>query len=108
MAIKPIKIITPVGMMGYEVDKLYKGIKLGRSLIIIDAGSTDSGPQKLALNVGTYPHEAHVRDFANVLDAIYHHKLKLIVTSAGGDGSNYHVNEFVQIVDDYCSEKGYR
>jgi hypothetical protein len=109
MAKGPVKILTPVGMMGYgyEVDKLYKGIQLGASVIIIDAGSTDSGPQKLALNEGTCPHEAHVRDFANVLDAIYHHKLKLIITSAGGDGSNYHVDEFVQIVDDYCQEKGY-
>ncbi|KAN0119254.1 protein of unknown function (DUF4387) domain containing protein [Hyaloscypha variabilis] len=105
----PVKILTPVGMMGYgyEVDKVYKGIQLGASAIIIDAGSTDSGPQKLALNEGTCPHEAHVRDFAHVLDAIFHHKLKLIITSAGGDGSNYHVDEFVKIVDDYCLEKGY-
>jgi hypothetical protein len=33
--------------------------------------------------------------------------LKLIITSAGIDGSNYHVDEFVKIVDDYCFEKGY-
>jgi hypothetical protein len=48
----PVKILTPVGMMGYgyEVDKAYKGIQLGATAIIIDAGSSDSGPQKLALN----------------------------------------------------------
>ncbi|CZR53527.1 uncharacterized protein PAC_03406 [Phialocephala subalpina] len=109
MTIKPVKIVTPVGMMGYgyEVDKLYKGIQLGASAIIIDAGSTDSGPQKLALGEGTCPHEAHVRDFGNVLDAVFHHKVKLIISSAGGDGSNSHVDEFVGIVQDYCVEKGY-
>jgi hypothetical protein len=109
MAKGPVKILTPVGMMGYgyEVDKVYKGIQLGATAIIIDAGSTDSGPQKLALGDGTCPHEAHVRDFAHVLDAVYHHKVKLIITSAGGDGSNNHVDEFVEIVEDYCTAKGY-
>ena len=34
-------------------------------------------------------------------------ELKLIITSAGGDGSKYHVDEFVSIVDEYCTEKGY-
>lgn len=109
MAKDPVIIVTPVGMMGYgyETDKLYKGIKLGASAIIIDAGSTDSGPQKLALNEGTCPPSAHIRDFKNVLDAVYHHKVKLIISSAGGDGSNYHVDEFVGMIDDYCTEKGY-
>jgi len=72
----------------YRVDKVYKGIQLGVTTIIIDAGSTDSGPQELALNEGTCPHEAHVRDFAHVLDAIFHYKLKLIITLAGGNDSN--------------------
>ena len=109
MGIRPIKIITPVGMMGYGYDtpKLYQGLKMGASAIIIDAGSTDSGPQKLALGEGTCPHEAHVRDFGPILDACFHHKVKIIISSAGGDGSNSHVNEFVDIVNDYCTEKGY-
>ena len=107
--IQPVKIVTPVGMCGYgyETDKLYQGIKMGASAIILDSGSTDSGPQKLALGEGTCPHEAHVRDFGPLLDACYHHKIKLIVSSAGGDGSNNHVDEFVDIINDYCNEKGY-
>ena len=109
MVTQPVKILTPVGMMGYgyEVDKLYKGIQLGASAIIIDAGSTDSGPQKLALNEGTCPKEAHIKDFAQVLDAVYHHKVKLIIGSAGGDGSDWHVDQFVDMVNEYCTEKGY-
>jgi hypothetical protein len=105
----PVKILTPIGMMGYGYDagKLYQGIQLGATALIMDAGSTDSGPQKLALGEGTCPHEAHVRDFAAVIDAVYHHKVKLIVASAGGDGTNSHVDEFVDIVKDYCVEKGY-
>ena len=91
---------------GYETDKLYEGIQMGATAIIIDAGSTDSGPQKLALNEGTCPHEAHVRDFGPVLDACFHHKVKLIISSAGGDGSKYHVDEFVDIVNEYCVKKG--
>ncbi len=109
MTAKPVKIVTPVGMMGYgyETDKLYKGIKLGASAIIIDAGSTDSGPQKLAINQGTCPPSAQIRDFRDVLDAVYHHKVKLIISSAGGDGSDYHVDGYVDMVNNYCLEKGY-
>lgn len=109
MAPAEIKIVTPVGMMGYgyETAKLYKGLKMGASAIILDAGSTDSGPQKLALGEGTCPHEAHVRDFGPILDACFHHKVKVIISSAGGDGSNGHVDEFVGIIDDYCNKMGY-
>ncbi len=109
MAVKPVKILAPVGMMGYgyEKDKLYKGIQLGAGAIIVDAGSTDSGPQKLALGEGICPREACARDFSTILDAVYHHKVKLIVGSAGGDGSNSHVDQFVDIVKEYSDQKGY-
>ena len=109
MAPKPVKILTPVGMMGYgyETGRLYQGLNMGADAIILDAGSTDSGPQKLALGEGTCPREAHVRDFGPILDACFHHKKKVIISSAGGDGSNSHVDMFVDIIDTYCKEKGY-
>lgn len=109
MAEPCVKIVTPVGMLGYgyDIDRLYQGIKMGATAIIVDAGSTDSGPQKLALGDGTCPHEAHVRDFGPLLDACYHHRVKVIISSAGGDGSNSHVDEMIGIVDDHCKAKGY-
>ena len=80
---------------GYETPKLYQGLKMGASAIILDAGSTDSGPQKLALGEGTNPHSANIRDLGPILDACFHHKVKVLISSAGGDGSNQHVDEIV-------------
>lgn len=107
---EPVKIVTPVGSigMGFDPAKLYEGIKMGATAIIADAGSTDSGPQKLALGVTMCPHDAYVEDFAHIVDAAWHHKVKVIVTSAGGDGSNQHVDEFVDIIQEHCMNKNYR
>ncbi|KAK5950065.1 hypothetical protein OHC33_008780 [Knufia fluminis] len=107
---EPVKIVTPVGSigMGFDPAKLYEGIRLGASAIIADAGSTDSGPQKLALGVTMCPHDAYVEDFEHIVDAAYHHKVKVLVSSAGGERSNKHVDEFVDIIQEHCLKKNYR
>ncbi|KEF60747.1 uncharacterized protein A1O9_02308 [Exophiala aquamarina CBS 119918] len=106
----PVKIVTPVGSigMGFDPAKLYEGLKLGATAIIADAGSTDSGPQKLALGVTMCPHDAYVEDFEHIVDACWHHKVKVLISSAGGDGSNKHVDEFVDIIEEHCQKKNYR
>ena len=106
----PVKIVTPVGSigMGFDPAKLFEGIKLGATAIIADAGSTDSGPQKLGLGETMCPHDAYVEDFEHIVDAVHHHKVKVLVSSAGGDGSNKHVDEFVDIIQEHCLKKGYR
>jgi hypothetical protein len=105
----PIKILTPVGCVGYgyDHDMLYKGIEMGATAIICDAGSTDGGPQKLALGTSTARREAYVRDLCPMVDACFHHRVKVIISSAGGNGSDEHVEEFVSIIRDHCNEKGY-
>ena len=80
---------------------------MGATAIICDAGSTDSGPQKLALGTSTVPRESYIRDLCPMVDACFHHKVKVIISSAGGDGSNEHVDDFVSIIQDHCDEKGY-
>ncbi|CAM0143139.1 hypothetical protein VKS41_006098 [Umbelopsis sp. WA50703] len=107
---EPVKIVTPVGMLGYgySTDLLYKGLAEGASAIIVDAGSTDSGPQKLALGESTCPHESYVQDMGPMLDACWHHKVKILISSAGGDGSNEHVDELVDIIKKYAEEKKYQ
>jgi hypothetical protein len=105
----PIKILTPVGCVGYGYSTalLYKGIELGATAIICDAGSTDSGPQKLALGSSTVPRESYVRDLCPMVDACFHHRVKVIISSAGGDGSDEHVDDFVDIIRTHCEEKRY-
>src|SRR5271170_4045105 len=106
---EPIKIVTPIGCVGYgfNIKKLYQAIEMGASAIICDAGSTDSGPQKLALGVSTVPRQSYVRDIQPMVDACYHHKVKVLISSVGGDGSDEHVDDFVKIIQDYSLEKGY-
>ncbi|KAG2175213.1 hypothetical protein INT44_007701 [Umbelopsis vinacea] len=105
-----IKILTPIGMLGYGYSDalLYKGLSMGAKAIIVDSGSTDSGPQKLALGETTCPREAYVRDLSTILDACYHHRVKVLIGSAGGDGSNDHVDLFVDIIDEYSKKKDYK
>ncbi|KAL1608232.1 hypothetical protein SLS60_003171 [Paraconiothyrium brasiliense] len=59
---------------------------------LLDSGSTDSGPEKLALGHMTSP-----RTSWNV---------PLVFTSAGGDGSDEHVGEMLDVLREICEEQG--
>lgn len=105
-----IKILTPVGMIGYgfNEDLFWKAVEDGVDAIIADCGSTDSGPQKLARGTTTVTRAAYVHDL-NILVAacsIYH--VPILLGSAGGDGSDDHVQFFLQIVTELIQQKGYR
>jgi hypothetical protein len=46
-----LRILTPIGMLGYgfNQDLFWAAIEEGVDAVILDSGSTDSGPAKLAL-----------------------------------------------------------
>ena len=105
-------IVTPTGMLGYGVNKEETTQVLERlvptgvpTAIIIDGGSTDSGPSKLALGTTTAPREAYVRDLTQLLHLVYKFRVPLIFSSAGGDGSNDHVCFMRDIIEEICSLK---
>lgn len=75
--------------------------------IIMDSGSTDSGPQKLALGQTTTPRSAYVRDLMPLLAACHKYKVPIIISSCGGDGSNDHVDLFLEIVNTLSVNHGY-
>jgi hypothetical protein len=88
------QIITPVGMLGYgfpehqAVAALQKMAQLPTpTAIILDSGSTDSGPSKLALGSMTCPRSSYVRDLRKLLQLVLKYKVPLLISSAGGDGS---------------------
>ncbi|KAF6802430.1 caib baif family enzyme [Colletotrichum sojae] len=91
-------IVSPVGCMGYGfddapvADELRKLVATGTPVaIILDAGSTDSGPEKLALGTMTCPRSAYVKDLTKLLKLVHEFEVKLIFSSAGGDGADEHV-----------------
>src|SRR5216684_2057653 len=94
-----IRILTPSGMLGYgfPVDHVKMGLALKPHAITIDSGSTDSGPQKLGLGEMTCSHEAYVKDIEVLLAAQHEARIPLLISSAGGDGTNLHVDVFRDI-----------
>lgn len=102
-------IITPVGMLGFGLhfdqtdSALASKIPNGApTAIILDAGSTDGGPEKLALGKMTIPRETYIRDLKKLIPLVWKHKVPLIFSSAGGDGSDEHVEEMLDIVREVC------
>jgi len=101
------QIITPIGMLGYGFDELLtrKALQDLQSLatptaLILDSGSTDAGPLKLAVGSMTAPRMSYERDFRKLLALGHEFKVPIIISSAGGDGSDAHVNEFLEIIQE--------
>lgn len=93
---------------GYRQDHFWYGIEHYKpAAIIVDSGSTDAGPYKLGMNKMTCSRESYIRDLSSMLEACFHRKIKLLIGSAGGDGSNSHVEEMLSFVAEIAEEKGY-
>jgi hypothetical protein len=105
-----IRILTPNGMLGYgfPVEHVKLGLALKPHAITIDSGSTDSGPQKLGLGEMTCSHANYVKDMEVLLEAQQEAKIPLLISSAGGDGSNLHVDVFRDIMVEIAKRRGWR
>ncbi len=96
-------ILTPNAMLGYgyRAEHFWYGIeKFSPKAIIVDSGSTDGGPYKLGLNKMTCGRESYVRDLTPILQACFHKKIQVLIGSVGGDGSDKHVQEMFEIVQE--------
>ncbi|KAM6509421.1 hypothetical protein FSOLCH5_012422 [Fusarium solani] len=103
-------ILTPNAMLGYgyNSDHFWYGIKKYRpTAIIVDSGSTDGGPYKLGMGKMTCGRGSYIRDLEPILAACFHHKIKVLIGSVGGDGSNKHVAEMLAIVSEIADREGY-
>ena len=113
--VKPVcHIITPVGMLGYGFNEEWTEAALDRcasdapTALILDSGSTDSGPSKLALGSTTCPRGAYERDLRKLIRLSVKYHAPVITSSAGGDGSNDHVDLFLDIIRDIADEESNR
>ncbi|KAK5196812.1 hypothetical protein LTR72_001805 [Exophiala xenobiotica] len=105
-------IVTPCGMLGYGFDEEVVDAELASlaksstpTAIILDSGSTDSGPEKLALGGMTVPRSSYKRDLAKILTLLNKYRVPLLFSSAGGDGSNDHVDEMVEVIREIVVER---
>ena len=106
-------VVTPVGMLGYGFFEDYTRASLIQKLhngaptaIILDSGSTDSGPEKLALGHMSAPRENYARDLKKLIALSWRFRVPLIFSSAGGDGSDENVRELTKIVEEIATAKG--
>lgn len=103
-------ILTPNAMLGYgyRSEDFWYGVEHYKpAAIILDSGSTDGGPYKLGMNRMTCGREAYIRDLSPILEACFFHKIKVLIGSVGGDGSNSHVEEMLAIVEEIAATHGY-
>ena len=103
-------ILTPNAMLGYgyKAEHFWYGIeKFAPKAIIVDSGSTDGGPYKLGLNKMTCGRASYVRDLTPILQECFHRKIQVLISSAGGDGSDKHVQEMLEIIEEISKDEGF-
>ncbi|KIX08895.1 uncharacterized protein Z518_03552 [Rhinocladiella mackenziei CBS 650.93] len=105
-----LKILTPVGQFGqgWNAGVFWDTVESGVDAIIADAGSTDSGPGRLALGKTAASMAGYRRDYGEVVKACHTHRVRCLIGSAGGSGSNAFVDMSTQIVKEIIKENGYR
>lgn len=104
-----VRILTPTGMLGYgfPLEWFRKGLDMRPDVITVDSGSTDSGPQKLGLGAMTCSPEAYLKDISVLLEAAAGRKVPVYISSAGGDGTDAHLDVFFDMVRQISRERGY-
>ncbi len=105
-----LRILTPLGMLGYGVpaEHFWRGIDSGVDAMIVDSGSTDPGPYLLGLGQTIVPRDAYIRDVSLMLKAAAERKIPLIITSAGGAGTDAQVDEMIGVIREISAAHGWR
>lgn len=103
-----IKILTPVGMLGYGFpeEDYRRGLERQPDAVILDSGSTDPGPYMLGTGTTMVKPRAYVRDLKVILEGIGSKKIPLLIGSAGGAGFDGNVDYIVGVIRDLCRELG--
>jgi hypothetical protein len=104
-------IFTPTPMLGYgyPLAQFWHGITTYKpSAIIIDGGSTDPGPYLLGTGLKLCSKSSCIRDLTPILKASSRYGIKVIISTAGGDGTSAHVDELFDMVREISAEHGYQ
>ena len=103
-----IKILTPIGLLGYGVPEadFWRGIDAGADAIVVDAGSTDPGPYQLGLGKMIVSQRALEKDLRLLLAGCAKNRIPLLIGSAGGPGIREHVDGTVATIRRISLEQG--
>lgn len=99
-------------MLGYGLDEDLTALELAKrtssgvpTALILDSGSTDSGPGKLAFGSMTCPRSAYLKDLKKLLALVHRFHVPLIFSSAGGDGTDDHVLTMGDIIEEITANE---
>lgn len=105
------QVVTPVGMLGYGFSESHIIAALEHlstistpTAIILDSGSTDSGPSKLALGTMSCPRASYERDWGKLIKLSRQYRVPIIISSAGGDGTDEHVDVMLDIIRELAED----
>lgn len=76
--------------------------------VILDGGSPDSGPGRLAQGKSNVPFVRLERDLATLVQACHLFHVPIFVGSMGGDSENAHVDWAVKVISELVQKNGYR
>lgn len=103
-------IFTPSPILGYgfDLDEFWRTIREARpAAIILDSGSTDPGPYLLGTGKTLCSRQSYIRDLSPILEACSTYKIKLLISSAGGAGTNQQVEFLVSIIRELCERQSF-
>jgi hypothetical protein len=105
-----MKIISLCGLLGYGYEEAsFERIceEMDRIDIVgVDAGSVDPGPYYLGSGLSFTDRNAVKNDLARVLPVLLSHRVPLIIGTAGGAGSETHLDWCRCIIEEIAAEKG--
>src|ERR1700730_3669319 len=102
-----LRIIVPVGWLGggFPAETIARGIALGARAIVVDGGSTDSGPYYLGTATAKTTEAAVRRDLHILLTGAVEHQIPLIVTSCGTSGTDTGVDWITDIATSIAAQE---
>jgi hypothetical protein len=103
-----LKVLMPTGMLGggFPAQTVNRGIELGADAIVVDGGSTDSGPHYLGTGTAKTSRAAVATDLRILLVAARRAGIPLVVGSCGTSGTDACVDWVAQIADEILAEEG--
>jgi hypothetical protein len=102
-----LRVIVPSGMLGsgFPAESIAHGIALGADAIVIDGGSTDSGPYYLGTGTAKTSQAAARHDLHVLLGAAHGAGIPLIVSSCGTSGTDSGVDWVADMVTSIAQQE---
>jgi hypothetical protein len=102
-----VRVIVAAGMLGggFPAESITRGIGMGADAIVVDGGSTDSGPHYLGTGTAKTSQVAVRRDLHVLLTAACAAGIPLIVTSCGTCGTDSGVDWVTDIVTSIAEQE---